>query len=336
MSMQRFFAIILFSIIGLASADAQAGDPPVLTVYTYSSFVSDWGPGPAIKKAFEAECACKLNFVATEDGVVLLSRLRLEGASSAADVVLGLDTNLTAEAAATGLFAPHGMDLGALRLPFAWRDADFVPYDFGYFAFVYDSTKVKNPPRSLADLVGGSTSDKILIEDPRSSTPGLGLLLWIKQVYGDQAPAVWRKLKPRILTVSKSWDEAYGLFLKGEAPLVLSYTTSPAYHVIAEKKENYATAEFAEGHYLQVEIAGRLAASKQPALAQRFLAFVASPEFQAIIPTTNWMYPVLPPPGGLPAVFDAYKPAKALIYPSAEVAAHSHDWIQEWLTGMSR
>src|SRR6266404_3237103 len=127
MSMQRFFAIILFSIIGLASADAQAGDPPVLTVYTYSSFV--------------AECACKLNFVATEDGVVLLSRLRLEGASSPADVVLGLDTNLTAEAAATGLFAPHGMDLGALRLPFAWRDADFVPYDFGYFAFVYDSTK---------------------------------------------------------------------------------------------------------------------------------------------------------------------------------------------------
>jgi len=136
--------------------------------------------------------------------------------------------------------------------------------------------------------------------------------------------------------VSKSWDEAYGLFLKGEAPLVLSYTTSPAYHVIAEKKENYAAAEFAEGHYLQVEIAGRLAGSKQPELAQRFLAFVASPEFQAIIPTTNWMYPVLPPAGGLPAVFDAYKPAKALLYPSAEVAAHRRDWVQEWLTGMSR
>ena len=118
----------------------------MLTVYTYSSFVSDWGPGPAVKKAFEAECACKLNFVAVEDGVVLLSRLRLEGASSLADVVLGLDTNLTAEAAATGLFAPHNMDLSALQLPIAWHDPDFVPYDFGYFAFVYDRHETQESP----------------------------------------------------------------------------------------------------------------------------------------------------------------------------------------------
>ena len=153
--MKRFLALILISII-CSTAASRADDLPVLTVYTYSSFVSDWGPGPAVKKAFEAECACKLNFVAVEDGVVLLSRLRLEGTSSPADVVLGLDTNLTAEAAATGLFAPHKMDLSALQLPIAWHDADFVPYDFGYFAFVYDTTKLKNPPRSLADLVGGA------------------------------------------------------------------------------------------------------------------------------------------------------------------------------------
>ena len=94
-----------------------------------------------------------------------------------------------------------------------------MPYDFGYFAFVWDTHQLKNPPESLADLVGGGGKEKILIEDPRSSTPGLGLLLWIKQVYGDRAADVWRQLRPRILTVSKSWDEAYGLFLKGEAPI---------------------------------------------------------------------------------------------------------------------
>jgi thiamine transport system substrate-binding protein len=38
-----------------------------------------------------------------------LSRIRLEGARSEADVVLGLDTNLTAAAAETGLFAEHGV-----------------------------------------------------------------------------------------------------------------------------------------------------------------------------------------------------------------------------------
>ncbi|STD25965.1 thiamine ABC transporter substrate-binding protein [Enterobacter asburiae] len=80
--------------------------------------------------------------------------------------------------------------------------------------------------------------------------------------------------------------------LKGESDLVLSYTTSPAYHIIAEKKDNYAAANFAEGHYLQVEVAARTAASKQPELAEKFLKFMVSPGFQNAIPAGNWMYPV--------------------------------------------
>lgn len=62
---------------------------PVLTVYTYDSFSADWGPGPAVKKAFEADCGCELKYVALEDGVSLLNRLRMEGKNSKADVVLG-------------------------------------------------------------------------------------------------------------------------------------------------------------------------------------------------------------------------------------------------------
>ncbi len=333
--MKQILTLILFSIIAIgADASARADDLPVLTVYTYNSFVSDYGPGPAVKKAFEAECACKLNFVGVEDGVVLLSRLRLEGASSPADVILGIDTNLTAEAAATGLFAPSGMDLSSLQLPIAWHDPVFVPYDYGYFAFEYDSTKLKNPPHSLADLIDGGSSDKILIEDPRSSTPGLGLLLWIKQVYGDQAPAVWQKLKPRILTVSKSWDEAYGLFLKGEAPLVLTYTTSPAYHIIEEKKTQYIAADFPEGHYLQVEVAGITAHARQPALARKFLAFMIGNKFQDLIPETNWMYPVSKVTGGLPSAFPSL-PKKSLMVAPEDVAAHRKAWIDEWLAAMS-
>ncbi len=330
--MKKLLALVLFALT-LAGA-ASAAEVPVLTVYTYNSFVSEWGPGPQVKKAFEADCSCRVDFVGVEDGVVLLSRLRLEGAASKADVVLGLDTNLTAEAAATGLFAPHGLDTGRLRLPIAWKDRYFLPYDFGYFAFVYDKTRLKKPLRSLADLVEGDSPDKILIEDPRSSTPGLGLLLWIKQVYGDGAAEVWRKLKPRILTVSKSWDEAYGLFLKGEAPMVLSYTTSPAYHVIEEKKTQYAADEFPEGHYLQVEVAGLTAHAPHPALGRKFLQFMLSTRFQDIIPETNWMYPAAPTSTPLPAAFPRL-PGKTLLIPSDEVARHRKAWIDEWLAAMS-
>ena len=134
----------------------------------------------------------------------------------------------------------------------------FVPYDYGWFAFVYDKTKLQNPPNSLKELVNSDKPLKMIYEDPRTSTPGLGLLLWMQKVFGDKAPEAWQKLAKKTVTVTKGWSEAYGLFLKGEGDMVLSYTTSPAYHLIEEKKSQYAAANFSEGHYLQVEVAGQL------------------------------------------------------------------------------
>jgi thiamine transport system substrate-binding protein len=315
----------------------RAADPPALTVYTYGSFTGKYGPGPAIKKTFEAGCACKLDFVALDDGVALLSRLKLEGASSRADIVLGLDMNLIAEARATGLFAPHGLDTAKLTLPVAWTDPIFAPFDYGHFAVVYDREKMALPPASLKDLVEGDPAQKIVIADPRTSTVGLGLMLWVRAVYGDQAEAAWTKLRGRVLTVTKGWSESYGLFTKGETPMVLSYTTSPAYHMIAEKKDRYQAAAFAEGHYLQVEIAGMTANAKQPTLARQFMAFMVGPGFQDEMATGNWMFPVSPPSKGLPPEFDRLvKPAKTLLLPPEAVAANRRAWTDEWLRAMVR
>jgi len=328
------------SIAAVAVAAASlsvAAETPTLTVYTYSSFTSEWGPGPAVEKAFEAICDCDLQYVAVEDGAALLSRLKLEGEATKADIVLGLDTNLTVEAVATGLFAPHELDLAGLTLPLAWTDSRFVPFDFGYFAVVYDNTKLATPPASLDDLVNGPAEQKIILEDPRTSTPGLGFLLWMRMVYGDKAGDAWAKLRPRVLTVAKGWSEAYGLFIEGEAPMVLSYTTSPAYHLIAENTDKYVAASFAEGHYMQVEVAGRIARSPRAALARQFLEFMVSPGFQDTIPTGNWMYPVIEPSGGLPAAFGTLiQPAKPLLLAPDEVAANRQAWIDEWLSAMSR
>lgn len=323
---------LIAGAIAVAPAAAAAQD---LTVYTYASFTSEWGPGPVAEALFEAQCGCDLGFVAVDDGVALLSRLRLEGASSPADVVLGLDLNLVAEAVADGLVVPHGLTVPALDLPIAWEDESFVPFDWGYFAFVYDTETVAEPPRSLRDLVENSDIE-ILIQDPRTSTPGLGLLLWVRQVYGEAAPGAWAQLRPRIVAVTSGWSEAYGMFLEGEAPMVLSYTTSPAYHMIAEDDDSYAADDFEEGHYLQVEVAGITATSDTPELAAAFLEFLLSPEFQAAIPTTNWMYPARMPADGLPAGFAPPPQGQPLVYPSTTVRDNRQAWIDEWLTAMSR
>ncbi len=316
------------------STEAQAGGK--LTVYTYESFTAEWGPGPKVKDAFEKQCSCTVDFVAVTDGVALLNRLKLEGASTKADIVLGLDTNLTYEASQTGLFAPHGIDTNAVAIPGGFKDDTFIPYDYGYFAVIYDTQKLKTPPASLKELVEGDPKQKIVIEDPRTSTPGLGLLLWVKSVYGDKADEAWAKLKDRVLTVTPGWSEAYGLFTKGEAPLVLSYTTSPAYHLIAEKTDRYKAASFAEGHYLQVEVAAQTKNGAKNPLSAQFLGFMTTPAFQDTIPENNWMFPAAKTSTALNSAFDSLvKPAKTLILSSEEVARNRKAWIDEWLASMS-
>lgn len=332
----RTKTVLLLATTALALASpASAQDK--LTVYTYDSFTAEWGPGPAVEKAFEAECGCDLEFVAVADGVALLNRLKLEGAGSAADIVLGLDTNLTHEARETGLFVPHGVSLERVAVPGGWDDDTFVPFDYGYFAFVYDTEAMATPPASLRDLVEGDTDDRIVIQDPRTSTPGLGLLLWVKAVYGDEAADAWGKLSARVLTVTPGWSEAYGLFTSGEAPMVLSYTTSPAYHEIAEGSSRYRAASFEEGHYLQVEVAGATARGADNPLTRQFLEFMTTPAFQDAIPETNWMFPAAPTSEPLNPVFDELvKPAKTLAFSPEEVAASRQAWVDEWLAAMSR
>lgn len=330
---------VTFFFAALAALGAQpaAAQNRTLTVYTYESFTAEWGPGPRVEKTFEAQCGCDLRFVSVADGVALLNRVRLEGQDTPADLVLGLDTNLTAEAQATGLFAPHGLGTAGLTVPGGWSDKTFLPFDYGYFAVVYDTQSVKTPPASLRDLVDGDPAQKIAIQDPRTSTPGLGLLLWMRAVYGDAAPAAWAKLRDRVLTVTPGWSESYGLLTSGEAPMVLSYTTSPAYHLIAEKSDGYRAASFAEGHYLQVEVAGMTAHGAANPLAQEFLAFMLTPAFQDEIPETNWMFPAARTGKPLDAAFGTLvKPAKTLSFPSAEIAANRKAWIDEWLAAMSR
>ncbi|MDR9484914.1 MAG: thiamine ABC transporter substrate binding subunit [Sediminimonas sp.] len=317
---------------GLFAATTAVAETPTLTIYTYDSFVSDWGPGPAVEEAFEKTCECDLKFVGTGDGASLLARLRLEGANTEADIVLGLDTGLTAAASETGLFAPHTVS-AEYDLPIAWDDPLFVPFDWGYFAFVADADF--DAPTDFRDLAASDTT--IVIQDPRSSTPGLGLLMWVKTAYGDEAKDIWAGLSDNIVTVTKGWSEAYGLFLEGEADMALSYTTSPAYHIIAEDDDSKAAVPFDEGHYMQIEVAGKLAGTDQPELADKFLSFVTGEEFQSIVPTTNWMYPAVMPQGGLPDAFGTLiKPEKSLLIPADKADEVRDRALEEWLRALSR
>ena len=319
--------------IALIAAPALAQDKPVLTVYAGDSVVSEWGPGPAIEKGFEAFCACDLQFVPGD----ILPRIMMEGAGTDADIVFGLNTDLTARARASGLFAPHGQDTSDLSLPIAWDDDIFLPYNWGETAFVYDETRLENPPKSFAELLDAPDDLKIVIQDPRSSISGLALLLWVKAAYGDDAPEVWAKLAPKVLTVTKGWSESYGMFTDGEADMVLSYTTSPAYHIAAEEDLTKKAAMFPEGHYFMTELVAQVKGTDQPELAQKFMDWVLTPDFQAVIPLANWSLPAkLPAEDWPPVMRDLPRPEKTLFYSEDEAEALRKPALDEWLSAFSR
>ncbi len=323
----------LIALAAITSTSAFAAEN-TLTIYTYDSFAADWGPGPKIEQAFEAKCGCDVNFVALDDGVSILNRLRLEGSNSKADIVLGLDNNLMAEAKKTGLLTEHNVDTANTVLPNGWSDTTFVPYDYGYFAFVYNKEKLANPPKSMKELVETRDDLKVIYQDPRTSTPGQGLMLWMKSIYGDDVTQAWQKLASKTVTVTKGWSEAYSMFLNGESDLVLSYTTSPAYHLIAENDSKFATANFSEGHYMQVEVAAKVKGSKNSELADKFMDFILSDEFQSAMPTGNWMYPVTDVE--LPKGFETLSvPSKSLSFSADEVAKMRKSWIREWQSALT-
>ena len=309
-----------------------AAETPVLTVYAGDYFTSEWGPGPGIEAAFEAQCACDLVYVTGD----LLPRLLLEGERTEADIVIGLTTDVTKKARETGLFAPHGQDNGALTLPVAWDDDTFLPFNYGHTAFVYDTTRMETPPASFEALLAMEDTS-IVIQDPRTSISGLALVLWVQSVYGDAAEEAWAKLAPNILTVTKGWSEAYGLFTDGEADMVLSYTTSPAYHIVAEEDLTKKAAIFPEGHYFMAETVGKIAGTAEPDLADQFLAFVLSRQFQEMIPTTNWSLPSALPQAEWPAGFsDLPLPEKVLFYSEDEAATLRDTAIEAWRSALSQ
>ena len=315
---------------GLLAATSVVADTPVLTVYAPDYFTSEWGPGPSIEEAFEAQCDCDLQYSAGD----LLPRLMLEGDKTRADIVIGLNTDVTAKARASGLFDSHGQDNTALDLPVEWGDEVFLPFNWSYVSFVYDATKI-TAPTSFEDLA--KIDGKIVIQDPRASISGLALVLWVKAVYGDQAEEYWARLAPKILTVTKGWSEAYGLFTSGEAEVVLSFNTSPAYHIVAEEDTTKQAAIFSEGHYPYFELVGKVASTDQPELADKFMAFVLSDAFQSLIPFTNWSYPAAQPVSAWPEAFQELpRPNAAVMYSEDEAEAIRKQAIEEWRRALSR
>lgn len=265
-----------------------------VVVYAYDSFTADWGPGPELVSRFEAEHPYRVELVSCGDAGQVLSRAALELKKPAADVLIGIDNNLLDAARRADILQPYtpaAADSIAPELRMA-EDWLLTPYDWGIFALIFDTASNLPAPTSLEDLSKADYAKRLILMDPRTSTPGAGFLAWTMAVYGAEWEAYWQRLSPSILTMAPGWDTGYGLFTAGEAPLVISYTTSPAYHVEFDKTDRYQALIFPEGHITQIEGMGVVKGAVNAAGAQAFIDFMLSDAAQSVLPLTQFMYPV--------------------------------------------
>ena len=119
--------------------------------------------------------------------------------------------------------------------------------------------------------------------------------------------------------------------------MVLSYTTSPAYHIIAEDDDTVKAAIFPEGHYFMTELAAKVASTDVPELADEFMAFILSEDFQSMIATGNWSFPAKLPREDWPEGFRQLElPEKVLFYSEDEAAELKDQAIEAWRSALSR
>ena len=330
--------ILFFPTLLMAANTKTASVKPVLKVYTYKSFVSKWGPGQKIKEAFERKFPVVLEWVPASDSVAMWGRIRMEGKMFSGDLIMGLDSHLMHEVLQSGLLEPaNAADYGLKDLPPGVgfeSGSGLVPYQYGYYALIYDERKMK-PFASWDEFVQKAPEKSLIIQDPRTSTVGLGFLSWTKTVYGTKWDHFMSRLRPKLLTVTKGWSDAYGLFLKGEASAVMSYRLSEAYHLVEEKTSHYKGMIFKKGHPVQTEGIGIARTSQQKELSRKFIEFLLEPHQQQILATKSWMYPVRPAQVRLPEVFESLsKPRFLESYQFSEIGKQRKSWVDQWTKSM--
>ena len=254
---------------------------------THSSFASEFGPGPHLKREFEKTCKCVVEYRNVGEAGLIVKKLKL---GTPVDIVMGMD-----------LLSIHQMgeslkwketNITRTWHPYVRPKGNLLPYDWSPMTFIYRKGEI-SPPQTWSQLFS-SKGYKVGLQDPRSSSPGLQFLWWVYSI--DTKESLFDKLKgfhQIDYRISPSWSMAYGLFKAKHTQMVFSYLSSLFYHWNEEKDFRYQAVSFPSGHPLQVEYMGILESSSQDKLAKEFCEWVLSVRGQEILMKYNYMFPAV-------------------------------------------
>jgi thiamine transport system substrate-binding protein len=257
--MKKFSLLILSIIVLTAGACAQKPDSEetrTLTVMTHDSFaVSE-----SVVASFEEQYDVQVQFLEVGDTI---------------DPVFQLDE-------------------GYRALP-----VDFGDVCLNYQKAYFEENKLA-PPDSLEDLIDPAYKGLLTVENPATSSPGLAFLLTTIGHFGEDGYLdYWLALVKNEVNIVNDWETAYYAEFSqagGPDPIVVSYGSSPPFEVLfaEEPLDDAPTAAVtsAGSCFRQIEFVGILKGTKNRDLAEKWVDFMLSPEFQEDIPLNMYVFPV--------------------------------------------
>lgn len=340
-----FLLGLLFTLAACTPAAPTATPSPAvprtLTVLTHDSFdISE-----EVLQKFETANNVKVTFVQGGDTGTALNQSILAKGNPLADVFYGVDNTFLSRALDEGIFTPYHSPLLA-QIPSQFQldpQNRALPVDYGDVCLNYDIAALaqKNvpPPQSLDDLTKPEYRSLLVVQNPASSSPGLAFLFTTISRYGDPGYLdYWKSLVTNDVLIVNDWETAYYTEFSrwgGTRPIVVSYSSSPAFEFLfaEEPMESPPTAAVVADQtcFRQIEFVGILEGTKNRDLAEKWVDFMLSVDFQNDLPLKMYVFPVNPQ-ATLDAVFTAYlkNPAAPVLLPPAEIAANRERWLQTW------
>lgn len=331
------------------AATPTSAAPRTLTVMTHDSFAIS----EEALQTFEEQNQVKVQFLKAGDTGTSLNKAILSKDNPLADVLYGVDNSFLSRALTEGIFQAYASPLlSVIPDEFKLDPGNYVsPVDYGDVCLNYDKAYFTQinlaPPQSLDDLLKSEYKSLLVVENPATSSPGLAFLLTTVAVYGEDGYIdYWKGLVDNDVQVVNDWELAYytefsGSSGKGPRPIVISYDSSPAYEVFyaeTEVSEPPTAAVVADNTcFRQIEFVGILKGAQNPDLAQKWVDFMLSQQFQQELPTQMFVFPVNPH-AQLEDVLGNYLilPNKTAFIDPKDIAAKRHVWLEAWTEAVLR
>jgi thiamine transport system substrate-binding protein len=316
---KRIITIAAAALMAAASLSACSTEatPTEVTVVTHDSAVFT----DEVIAAFKAETGITIKQIKAGDAGAMTNKLVLTKDAPIGDAFFGIDNTF-----------------GGVAIDNEIIDGALVAVDFGDVCLNYDkqwfAAKSMAAPKTIGDLTKPAYKGLTVVSNPTSSSPGLAFLAATVSVYGESGfEQYWRDLKSNGLKVAAGWEDAYftefsGSSGKGKFPIVLSYSSSPAFEVREDGISQ--TASIDDGCFRQIEYAGVLKNSKNKSAAETLVKFLTEKTFQKSLPDSMYVYPV-ETSVALPEVWAKWAPAATKpVGEELNISANRKTWLDKW------